>query len=176
MNARTTAADGAKRQQERAMTRIAALDSLIGAHPTALRDIYRQGTPADPSTMAQKFNGRILTLESFGSAYMLGRPLMNLAARWMPWRGKVFESGGTAGVNRLLSGEAFRFHCGGAPSPIDALPTLRIAYDGLGNPWWVERVIDELRMVGEGVGMGPMFVTTASGPKLLLWWGLESSS
>jgi len=174
MNTSAQTSPRTRQSSKSTVVHVSTLDSLLGAHPTALRDIYREGSPADPSTLASRLDGRILAVEPLAKAHMLGRPLLSLAARVMPWRGKVFESGGTAGVNRLLSGHAFRFHCEGATSLLDGRPTLRIAYNGLKNPRLVERVVDELRMVGPGVGIGPMFLKTGNEPKLLLWWGLES--
>jgi hypothetical protein len=173
MNASAPGSDKKKRRAKSTVAQVTTLDSLLGAHPSALRDIYRDGVPADPSTMPSQLDGRILALESMAGMHMLGRPLMSLAARIMPWRGKVFESGGTAGINRLVSGKSFRFHCEGAPSILDDLPTLRIAYDGLNNPLFVERIVDEIRMVGPKVGIGPVFHDSKAAPRLLLWWGLE---
>lgn len=160
-----------KRARARLFARVQSLDSLIAAHPDALRDIYGSGKPADSSTL-DEVRGRLLTITRFASTYNLTRPIVKtLATRLLPWRGKVFESGGTSGTNRVLSWNAFRFRCQAADSLVDGEPTLALSYDGLGNPWPVSRIVDELRVVGEGVAIGPAFYMAAE-PQLIFWWGV----
>ncbi|RLB60409.1 MAG: hypothetical protein DRI90_13780 [Deltaproteobacteria bacterium] len=159
----------------RAMAPITSLESLVGAHPDALRDIYGAGSAADPSELQGQPRGLLLGVELLAPVYALTRPLVRTVAHHLlPWRGKVFESGGTAGLNRVFRWRLFRFHCEVADSELDGRPTLVLRYDGLENPWPISRVVDELRLVGDGVAIGPVSVIIRSAPKLLGWWGLST--
>jgi hypothetical protein len=161
--------------RRRAMPRIESLESLVGAHPDALRDIYGAGDPADPGKLQGQPQGLLLGIEPLAPIFALTRPLVRTVAHHLlPWKGKVFESGGTAGINRVLRWRMFRFHCEVADSQLDGRPTLVLRYDGLDNPWPISRVVDELRLVGDGIAIGPVSLTTQSTTKLLGWWGLSA--
>ena len=151
------------------------LDELVGAHPLALRDIYASGEPALPDDFGAGARGRLLAVERLGDVHALTSPAVAFVARRLvPWQGKVFESGGTAGANRVLGRSIFRFRCEAGASLIDGAPTLFLRYDGLGNPYPISHVVDELRAVGRGLAIGPAFLESKGGHALLFWWGLES--
>lgn len=150
------------------IAKVRSLEMLIAGHPDAMRDIYKSGTPLDPTDMGTA-RGSLLAVEPFADTYMLTKPLVELAARIDPWRGKRFERGGTAGKDRVLNLHAFRFRCEVHPSDLDGLDTLRLSYDGLGNPWPIKNTVAELRQVGDTTAMGPAWW----GHRLLFWWGLE---
>ena len=159
----------------RAMATIASLDTLIGAHPEALADYYATGSPADPSAIGTG-HGRILALESLASTHAATRPLIVALARHLsPWSGKTFESGGTAGANLVFGKRLARFHGEVAPSLLDGAPTLLMRHDGLGNPWPLRNMVDELRQIGPGVAIGPLLWPSVSrAVKPILWWGLST--
>ncbi len=162
-------------QRVRTMAKVRSLDQLIGAHPEALRDIYCAGQPADGSNLSA-LKGRLLALEPLANAHMLIRPVVSvLSKHLLPWRGKLFDEGGATGANNVLGQRIFRFRAETGPSDLDGKPTLFLRYDGLGNPWPISGVVDELRTVGEGVSIGPASLQSARGaPTLLFWWGLQS--
>jgi hypothetical protein len=68
---------------------------------------------------------------------------------------------------------ALRFGCEAAESELDGRPTLAMRYEGLGNPAPLGRVLDELRVVGDGVAQGVTLIATRRGWRPLWWWGLE---
>ncbi len=154
----------------RTMARVQSLKSLVGAHPDALHDIYAAGQCADSTKFDGMVRGRILAVERLASVFMLTRPLVQLYSRITPWRGKVFESGGTSGCDRIGRWTPHRFRCEAGDSLVDGKPTLFFHYNDLGNPWPMSTRIDELRAVGESVAIGPVF--TSSNAKPVLWWGL----
>jgi len=156
------------------MGQVRALDSLIGAHPAALRDLYREGRPVDRDELEGRLRGRMLGIP-LETAFMLVQPLVVLFARHIyPWRGKCFDSVGGGGHNFFVRGHGLPFRCEPGPSEIDGKPTLFILYDVPGNPWPVSRMVDELRLVGDTVLLGPSSIRTRTGPLLLAWWGLET--
>ncbi len=162
--------------RRRKIARVQSLDSLVGGHPDALRDIYEAGSPADPGELGDEPRGRLLAVQPLAPVFALTRPLVRLVARHLlPWKGKDFETGGTAGRNRVLWWQLFRFHCEVETSALDGEPALVLRYDGLGNPWPLPHVVDELRRVGEGIAIGPASVALGGDPpRVLAWWGLTT--
>ena len=155
------------------MGHVTVLDSLIGAHPSALCDLYGAGRPVDRDALAGELHGRMLGIP-FGAAYMLTKPLVVGFARYLyPWRGKSFDRDGRGGHNFFVRGSGLPFRCESGPSELDGKPTLFILYDVARNPWPVSRMVDELRFVGERVLLGPSSLRTKRGPWLFAWWGLE---
>jgi hypothetical protein len=173
-------------------TQIASLDSLVGAHPDALLDLFGAGLPTDPSDPAgldggsgprtpglgDAPRGRLLAFALGADVFLAFRPLLRaLAGDLMPWRGKSFDHGGNSGQDLLLDRRVFRFQAEVGPSKIDGRPALVLTYDSAahGNPWPIRAIRDELRTVGPGVAIGPaLFQPPGSGaPVSLFWFGLQ---
>jgi hypothetical protein len=173
MQAAVTDVDKPKERVRSTTTKVASVETLVGAHPDALRDIYASGTPADPTALGSP-RGRLCSLEPLAAAYALTRPVVVALSRIAPWQGKLFESGGTSGRNLLLGRPVLRFSCEAAESELDGRPTLAMRYDGLGNPAPFRRVVDELRVVGEGVALGVTLLATRRGWRPIWWWALET--
>lgn len=151
----------------------ASLDALIGVHPAALRDLYSAGAPADPERLGTAPAGRLLAVEGLEAVHLLTRPVIVAIARsLLPWRGKSFDPNGMGGRNRVWDRSVLAFHCDNGPSELDGRPTLFLRYDGLGHPWPLSRIVDELRSVSEGVAIGPASLRLVRGSKVLFWWGL----
>jgi hypothetical protein len=160
----------------RIITQVASLGELVGAHPSALRDIYASGKPTDPAELGDAPRGRVLALTPLSRAYMLTRSVLALLAHdAMPWKGKEFDHGGNSGTNVVLGKHVLRFRTALEPSEIDGLPTLALIYGdkAFRNPWPVRAIRDELRTVGGGVAIGPAFMTWRGATTPLLWFGLE---
>lgn len=172
---RDAAGDDTRAKHSRGTAQIASLDALVGAHPDALSDFYAAGRACDPTTMTIQ-RGVVLAFQPLAPAHALTRPLVTAIVRHlMPWRGKAFESGGTAGANLFYGGKSLRFHGEVIASALDGRPTFSMKYDGLGNPWPAANVIEELREVGPGTHVGPLLWRGSDGStKPLLWLGLES--
>jgi hypothetical protein len=169
-------ASGAPRtERARHMARVESLDALLAAHPDALRDYFLAGAPTDSTALAGERPGLILAVEPLSGAYLVTRPLVRALGRQrLLWQGKRFESGGTAGQDRVLGASSVRFRCEVESSLLDDEPALVLRYDDLGNSWPFTRMRLELRDVSSGVAIGPAYYEGAAGPRLLFWWGLET--
>jgi len=157
----------------RRMATVEAVDTLVGAHPVALRDLYQDGTQVDATLLGGERPARILAIEPLEPAFFLTRRLVRSASKLMPWRGKRFESGGTAGRDLILGKPAFRFRVEVGPSALDGRPTLRLAYDGLKNPWPISTRVDEMRRVGETIAVGVTSMAPTGRPRVTYWWGMD---
>lgn len=164
------------------------LDELVGAHPSALRDIYASGSVTDPLDLGDAPRGRLLALAPTEEIHFLVRPLVRaLASGAMPWRGKVFDGMG-GGANVVLGQRLGAFRHEPGASMIDGRPALLLRYDA--QPWPLRAVVDELRTIGDGIAIGPALFTGSSGssdssgftsvggsarlaPSVLLWFGLS---
>jgi hypothetical protein len=160
----------------RITTQVTSLDSLIGAHPDALKEIYRSGKPTDPAELGDAPRERVLAFEQAAQVFMATRPLLQaLASDWMPRMCKDFDHGGNSGTNVLLGKKVFRFRAEFAASELDGAPALALRYadKALRNPWPIRAVTDELRTVGSGFAIGPAFFEWQGRQLLWLWFGLE---
>jgi hypothetical protein len=176
MSADVTSSGSPHDRRARVVSAGPSLESLVGAHPRALRAIYAQGRPAAPAELGESPRGALLALEDT-RAFSLLRPLVRGLDGHLPWRGKVFDHGGNAGQNVLVGGKrVVRFRAQRAPSALDGQPTLALSYDepAFGNPWPLTRVVDELRMIDDGVAIGPALLRAGSGLKVVLWFGLSA--
>lgn len=161
----------------RVVTRVSSLGALVGAHPSALRSIYGEGVPADPAELGDAPRGRLLTVVPGSALFLAARPIVRaISGNLLPWQGKTFDHGGNSGQNVVFGKRVFRFRCERGESAIDAGPTLVLTYshEAFGNPWPARAMVDELRMVGDGVAIGPAFFNAGSALELLFWFGLEA--
>ncbi len=159
-------------------TRVKTLGELAGAHPDALRAIYRAGKATNPEELGRSPSGLFLAVEPTREVHFLVKPILAAVSNSiMPWRGKVFSSDGT-GKNIVFGGERIAFAFERGISDIDGGETLVIRYDHPEhkNVWPVRNIRDELRTVAKGVAIGPaLFSAKAFGErKVLLWFGLTA--
>src|SRR5262245_44238693 len=78
------------------------LDELIGAHPATLRELFGDARATKPSELGHATRGRFLAFEPAHDVHFLMRPVLHaLTGGAMPWKGKVFDEGGT-GANLML--------------------------------------------------------------------------
>lgn len=155
--------------------RASSLASLSGAHPDALRSLYIEGRPTDPAELGEAPRGEFLAFGETAELYFVSRPLVRLFGLF-PWEGKVFDHGGNSGKNLVFGKQLLRFHAEIAASLADGRPALVLSYDvpEHKNPWPLSAIVDELRTVGDGIAIGPVFFKSGvTEPRLLLWFGLE---
>jgi hypothetical protein len=152
----------------RITTHVAALDELIGSHPSALESIYRKSDSCDPADLGEAPRGVVLALSGLSPVHLLSRPLLRFAStRLVPWSGVVFDHGGCAGANRSMGRQVARFRVSAEPSLLDARPCLALAYENSSLAW----LRDELRSVAPGIALGATYVRGS----LVGWFGLERS-
>lgn len=160
----------------RVVTQVTHLDTLIGAHPDALRRIYGAGKPADPAELGDTPRGRLLAVQVATPVHMVARRLVTaLASDRLPWKGSEFDHGGNSGTNVIVGRNMHRFRTQLMPSEIDGEPTLALLYGEKAhrNPWPVRAIKDELRSIGSGLAIGPMLMEWQGRWHHLLWFGLE---
>jgi hypothetical protein len=75
--------------------------------------------------------------------------------------------------NVVLGRETFRFTAELGPSALDVRPALRLR--DRDAPWPLRLVQEELRMVGDGIAIGPALLARGVGaPTTLRWFGLPA--
>lgn len=167
---RDTPADRPSRAgRQRSM--VTTLESLVGAHPDALRRLFDEGCPADPAELGDVTRGLLLSIAAAEDVFLAMRPIVRVIASGpMPWKGKTFDHGGNSGQNLILGKPRLRFRAEVAPSVLDGKPALRLLYSdaAFANPWLVRAMIDELRGVAPGMALGPVLFRG----RILGWIGL----
>ncbi len=158
-------------------TRVTHLDDLLGGHPGALRAIYEGGRACTPEELVGSWWGRFLALEAARDVATLMRPIFQVLRGGGPlWQGKTFFADAT-GINRMVGQRLVRLSVEAALSELDGAPTVAFRYDlpEHRNPWPIRNIRDELRMVGDGIALGPaMFSATAGGRRdVIAWFGLQ---
>jgi hypothetical protein len=153
---------------------VSSLASLVGSHPRALRTIYERGTALDPLAFAGALHGRILTTPIVESLHLALRPIVKAMSSIGTWEGIAFDHGGNAGHNVVFGKPVMRFRAERATSLVDGEPTLVLDY-AVKNPWPVKLLRDELRLVADGIAIGPAFLMTDQKP-IMWWFGVESVS
>src|SRR5262245_54895909 len=114
----------------RISTQVTSLDTLVGAHPDALRQTYGDARAARPAELGDGTGGRLLTLAQGTDCSLALRPLMRavFGSELFPWRGKAFDHGGNSGQNVVLGRRGFRFHAEVEGSQLDGRPALVLTY------------------------------------------------
>lgn len=159
------------------------VDDLARMSVDELDAVYRAGKlPESMSVLDGAPRGRMLTvvgaLGRGGAASTLRR---FAASKQFPWAGKSFSATGDdtgTGINRIrLAGgrEWFPFDTTMEPSVIDGEPCVVLDYDKSENPWFIRKIHDEIREVSPGLFLGPAMAKTASGPKLVLWFAIDTN-
>jgi len=154
------------------------LAPLVGAHPDALRALFAKGRAADPAELGDHPHGRLLAFGEGEGVFLALRPIVRVVSHsLLPWEGKTFDHGGNSGKSVILGRQVFRFHAEVAASALDGQPALVLSHaePAHKNPWPVRAIVEELRAVGDGVAIGPVWLRGASAsPRLLGWFGLEA--
>lgn len=157
----------------------AGLDALSKMSDDQLERLYREGSvPDDLTVLNGKPEGRLLAVRNAGEG-LLAAGLRRLASwRAFPWAGKVFQATSTqrgGGRNRIRLGresELVPFETYFDQSALDGERCIVLDYDVAANPAPARRIRDELRQVGEGLYLGPMFLKSSGGQRMMLWWAV----
>jgi hypothetical protein len=159
----------------------ASLDALAAMRAEELGRLYARGAvPASLAALDGHPRGRMLAVRGL-DAGAFGDALRRFAgAAAFPWGGKSFtsrEAAAGAGVNRVHLGgrhQLFPFLTRLGPSEVDGKPAVILDYDLPDNPGLIRAIHDEVREVSPGLYLGPAMFKTASGPKLVLWFALDT--
>ncbi len=156
------------------------LDDLARLDVAQLGELYARGTtPPRVGVLEGHPRGRMLAVRALdhGAPAKLLRRLAG--ARGFPWGGKSFAGNGEAGtgVNRVhLLGrhQLFHFLTSVRPSAVDGAPCITLDYDLPDNPAVIRKIHDEIREVEPGLFLGPAMWKSPDGPKLVLWFALDT--
>jgi hypothetical protein len=164
----------------RASSRRYDLDALSRLDVEQLGRLYAQGTtPARLGVLEGHPRGRMLAVRALDHG-VSGRLLRGIAgAAGFPWGGKSFAGNGETGtgVNRVhLLGrhQLFPFLTSVRPSALDGAPCITLDYDLPDNPRLIRAIHDEIREVDAGLFLGPAMWKADGGPKLVLWFALDT--
>ena len=156
------------------------LDALSRMDVAALDGLYRKGRcPARLDVLNGHPRGRMLAIRSLDRGGV-ANTLRSLArSEGFPWGGKSFAGSCDAGtgINRVHLGgrhQLFPFLTCLRPSVIDGAPCVMLDYDLPDNPWFIRAIQDEVREVDHGIFLGPAMWKTAHGPRLVLWFALDT--
>lgn len=156
------------------------LDTLSRMGSNELGSLYAGGTvPPRLGVLEGHPRGRMLAVRALdhGAPGRLLRSVASAAA--FPWGGKSFRGDGSegAGANRVhLFGrhQLFPFVTRFQPSVVDGAPCIALDYDLPDNPGAIRAIHDEIREVAPGLYLGPAMWKARSGPRLVLWFGLDT--
>ncbi|HEY3819697.1 MAG TPA: hypothetical protein VGL81_21160 [Polyangiaceae bacterium] len=156
------------------------LDDLSRLDVGELGQVYARGTtPARLGVLEGHPRGRMLSVRALdrGLPARLLRQLAGSSA--FPWGGKSFAGNGETGtgLNRVhLAGrhQLFPFLTSVGPSVLDGAPCVVLDYDLPDNPRLIRAIHDEVREIEPGLFLGPAMWKAASGPKLVLWFALDT--
>jgi hypothetical protein len=159
------------------------IDGLIKSDREELDRLFLSGQTPTMDEMQGTYDGNVLS-----GVLMLNnqwvKNLINLG--WLPWKGKIFETeisikgeeGQGNGVNRLNIGPLrfLRFQCNTQITPQLVGPNnvFRLNYDIPGNPWYIRRIRDDIKRIGDGLYLGTANFRMGSTHKFIIYFVLES--
>jgi hypothetical protein len=156
------------------------LDDLSQLDVARLGELYAHGTtPARLGVLEGHPRGRMLAVRTLDHG-VPGRVLRLLAgASAFPWGGKSFAGNGETGtglnrVHLLGRHQLFPFLTSIRPSAVDGAACVVLDYDLPDNPRLIRAIHDEIREIEPGLFLGPAMRKAAAGPKLVLWFALDT--
>jgi len=156
------------------------LDDLSQLDVARLGELYARGTtPARLGVLEGHPRGRMLSVRTLDHG-LPGRVLRQIAgASGFPWGGKSFAGNGETGtglnrVHLLGRHQLFPFLTSIRPSVLDGAPCVVLDYDLPDNPRLIRAIHDEVREIEPGLFLGPAMWKAAAGPKLVLWFALDT--
>lgn len=159
--------------------RTLSLDDLAAMDVEQLGALYARGTVTTVGPLAGRPTGRMLAVKTLDRGTIANSLRKFAASRAFPWGGKSFFGSGDSGsgINRIHGlgrHQLFPFLTQVAPSVIDHKPCIVLDYDLPDNPGFIRAIHDEVREVDPGLYLGPAMWKTKDGPKLVLWFALDT--
>jgi hypothetical protein len=154
------------------------IDDLIKSERKELDRLFISGETPTMDEMQGTYDGNVLSgVLTLNNQWV--KNLMNLG--WLPWKGKIFEKGEGVqgnGVNRLNIGplQFLKFHCDTLITTPLVGPNnvFRLNYDVPGNPWYIRRIRDDIKRIGDGLYLGTANFRMGSAHKFIIYFVLES--
>jgi hypothetical protein len=155
------------------------INQLIRMGRKELDQVFLSGTTPTLEEMNGVVDGSVLSGVSILNNGLLKR-FINLG--WFIWRGKIFEGvseNESKGVNRFKIGpfKFLRFHCETKINTplVGPSDVYYLNYDIPGNPWYIRRIRDDIKKVGEGIFLGSANFKIRDEYGFLVYFGLEST-
>ena len=161
--------------------RILDLDALAHKSSRELGALFEGGrVPKSLAELDGHPRGRMLAVRGLDRGAAFGALRRFAAAARFPWGGKSFSAltatAGT-GVNRVHLGgrhQLFPFETLVGPSAMDGAPAVILDCDLPDNPGVIRAIHDEVRLVDEGLYLGPAMWKTDTARTLVLWFALDT--
>jgi hypothetical protein len=157
------------------------LDALARLDGGALAELYAAGrAPERLAALDGHPRGRMLAVRRLDRGPIFAALRALAGAPGFPWGGKSFTARGTdrgEGANRVRLGgrhQLFPFETRLDASAVDGAPAVILDYDLPDNPRFIRAIHDEVRLVDDGLFLGPAMWKAAAGPVLVLWFALDT--
>jgi hypothetical protein len=155
------------------------IDQLIRMGKRELDQVFLSGTTPTLEEMNGVVNGSVLSGVSILNNGLLRR-FINLG--WFVWIGKIFESVSkdeSKGINRFKVGpfRFLRYRCETKINTplVGPRDVYYLNYDIPGNPWYIRRIRDDIKKVGDGLFLGSANFKVRDKYRFLVFFGLEST-
>ncbi len=157
------------------------LNALARLDSRALGELFANGSV--PSSLAELDGhprGRMLAVRRLDRGLLFRALSAFSAAERFPWGGKSFRALGASegtGCNRVRLGgrhQLFPFETRIGASAMDGALAVILDYDLSDNPGFIRAIHDEVRLVDDGLFLGPAMWKTIKGPVLVLWFALDT--
>jgi hypothetical protein len=157
------------------------LEALALLDADALAAVFRDGGPLGLRALDGHPRGRVLAIPGRDAGRVAAALRAVHASSLWPWEGKSFDSAPGAsegaGINRVrfpVRAALFPFRTYRTASVVDGRPCLAIDYDVARGVRFARPIYDEVRDVGDGVYLGRGMRRGRQGPRLVLWFALDT--
>lgn len=155
------------------------IDDLVRRNRSDLDEIFLAGETPTMEEMEGIVDGNVVAgVLLLNNQYF--RNFLNLG--WFIWRGKVFEnvtSNDGKGINRFQVGpfKSLRYPCETriVPPLVGTDNVYNLNYDLPGNPWYINRIRDDVKKIGEGLFLGSANFKIMGEHRFLVYFVLESA-
>jgi len=153
------------------------LDALLELDAPALLELYRGARVPRLADVEGDLRGRMLAVPALTGPVAAAVRALASSNRF-PWRGKSFRPLGETrgeGINRVLSDRIrlYPFQTSIGPSRAGDFDAVQLDYDLPQNPFFIRPIKDEIRELRPGLYLGQAHLQLGSGPRLVLYFGLE---
>jgi hypothetical protein len=159
------------------------LNALSRMTVRELGELFAKGqVPERLSALDGHPRGRMLAVRGLDRGHWLAGLRAFAGGARFPWGGKSFSADSRtqgAGINRVHLGgrhQLFPFKTHFGPSVIDGSPAVILDYDLADNPRVIRAIHDEVRLVDDGLYLGPAMWKTEREPVFVLWFALDTLS
>ena len=156
------------------------IDDLVRRNRSELDETFLAGETPTIEEMEGIVDGNVMAgVLLLNNQYF--RNFLNLG--WFIWRGKVFENVTSIdgkGINRFKMGpfKFLRYQCETriVPPLVGTDNVYYLNYDLPSNPWYVRRIRDDIKKIGDGLFLGSANFKILGKHRFLVYFVLESAT